>query len=220
MKVCTDSCILGAWVANKISENNLKINRVLDIGTGTGLLSLMLAQKINTNIDALEIDENAFKQAKENFQHSPWAQRLRVLQQDATTFISENKYDLIISNPPFFENDLRSTIENKNLAKHDVGLTYHNLIRVIKNNISSEGNFAVLLPYSRIEYFKALAIQNGFYLASELLIKQTLLHKYFRRVLFFSQSQNQHVSEELIIKNNEFYTPEFVSLVKDYYLNL
>ena len=106
MKVCTDAGIFGAWVANC----QLPVANCLDIGTGTGVLSLMFAQKnANAIIDAIEIEENAFDQAKENFLISKWSDRLNIFHTDAKDFVSEKKYDLIISNPPFYENELQST---------------------------------------------------------------------------------------------------------------
>src|SRR4026209_1473778 len=103
MKVCTDSCITGAWVADYILRNQLQVLNCLDIGTGTGLLALMLAQKTGMLIDGVEIDNDAFVQATENFADSPWEKRLHSFHADITTFPTSKEYDLIISNPPFFE---------------------------------------------------------------------------------------------------------------------
>jgi tRNA1Val (adenine37-N6)-methyltransferase len=218
MKVCTDSCLFGAWVADKIETKEIQPKKILDIGSGTGLLSLMLAQKSEAEIDAVEIDENSFLQAKENFAESQWQQRLHPFHVDIKNWMSSDKYDLIISNPPFFENDLRSKNTNKNIAKHHDTLTLNELVLSIRNNLAAGGNFAVLLPFHRVEYFKNIAVENDFYLKEELLIKQTSRHSYFRGILFFGTKKEPAVSRELIIKNEGSYTPAFNSFLKDYYL--
>jgi tRNA1Val (adenine37-N6)-methyltransferase len=221
MKVCTDSCLFGAYIADKIEKKIIQPKRILDIGSGTGLLSLMIAQKSKAKIDAVEIDESSFKQTKENFLESPWNKQLQAVYANVKTWNASVKYDLIISNPPFFENDLKSENKNKNLAKHRDGLTLKELLRSIKNNLETNGNFAVLLPFHRTEYFKAISAENNFYLRDELLIKQTPFHSYFRGILFFETKPGQTISKELVIKDNtENYTEDFIFLLKDYYLKL
>ena len=101
MKVGTDAVLLGAWVTPNGS------NHILDIGTGTGVIALMLAQKTNSPIDAIEIDPDAFGQAKENISGSPWKDRVTIYQADAAQFAFSSKYDILVSNPPFYENELK-----------------------------------------------------------------------------------------------------------------
>lgn len=219
MKVCTDSCLFGAWIAEKIETTIIQPNEILDIGSGTGLLSLMIAQKSNAKIDAVEIDEDSFSQMEENFIDSPWNNRLHAFHADIKNRRSETKYDLIISNPPFFENDLKSKMESKNLAKHHDGLTLLELVQCIKENLSSNGNFAVLLPFHRVYLFKIIAAKNNYYLKEELMIKQTPEHSYFRAILFFGTKEMTITTNELIIKNKEGnYTESFKLLLEDYYL--
>ncbi|MEO5649914.1 MAG: methyltransferase [Ginsengibacter sp.] len=219
MKVCTDSCLFGAWVAHKIEKKIINPSSVLDIGAGTGLLSLMLAQKSNAIIHAVEIEENSFEQAKENFASSPWHQRMRAFHQDIKEWENKLKYDLIISNPPFYENDLKSNHANKNLAKHHDGLTLKELIQSIKNNMSGNGNFATLLPYHRVAGFADAAMENGFYVQEELLVKQNPKHSFFRGILLFGKKEKSKIHYELTIKNEQGkYTNEFQELLKDYYL--
>lgn len=219
MKVCTDSCLFGAWIAKKIERKEIEPKRILDIGAGTGLLSLMIAQKTSAKTDSIEIDENSFRQAKENFMESQWNKKLQVFHGDIKKWIFTEKYDLIISNPPFYENDLRSSDQNKNKAKHHDTLTLKELIQSIKTNLTNDGNFSVLLPFHRIQFFTNLAIENGFFLTDELLVKQTPNHLFFRGILFFGKQKKSFTSQELIIKNNEGnYTEEFNYLLKEYYL--
>src|SRR4026209_2804349 len=112
MKVTTDACLFGAWVAREVESKKLKADNVLDIGTGTGLLTLMFAQKnTEASILAIEIDKEAAEQAAENAEASPWKDRIQIVNADVIAFPFNKKYDLIISNPPFYENELRSGSE-------------------------------------------------------------------------------------------------------------
>ena len=222
MKVCTDACIFGAWVAEKIGNGHLPVANVLDIGAGTGLLSLMLAQKDNNVIiDAAEVEADSYQQAKENFMNSKWNDRLNIFHTDVKNFDPGKKYDLIMSNPPFYENELLSKEKNNNLAKHHEGLTLKDLIEVIKIRLSPGGHFAVLLPNHRVKNFENMAEENGFFLKEKLLIKQTPSHNFFRGVLLFSNNKPDTITNELTIKNKEGnYTVEFKALLEDYYLKL
>lgn len=225
MKVCTDACLFGALTANLkliLSVAEGQTSNFLDIGTGTGLLSLMVAQKNpDVIIDAVEIDKEAAKQAGENFSASPWKERLHIYNSDILSFKSGKKYDLVISNPPFFEDDLRSPHQNKNNAKHDTSLSLTGLFQVVKSNLAAVGTLAVLLPHHRVNYFIEEADKQGLQLAQKILVKQTEKHDYFRGILFFSTEKAQPVNSAVCIKDNEGnYTPEFTSALKDYYLYL
>jgi tRNA1Val (adenine37-N6)-methyltransferase len=153
MKVTTDSCLFGGWVAEELSAEKDEGKNILDIGTGTGLLSLMLAQKTSGDIDALEIDKEAYEQAIANVSSSPWKERIRVMLQDASSFLSKKKYNTIISNPPFYENELKSPDSKRNIAHHS-GLSLNHLLSVVKENLEERGTFYLLLPYKRIEEFE------------------------------------------------------------------
>lgn len=219
MKVCTDSCLFGAWAADKIEKKAIQPRTILDIGAGTGLLSLMVAQKFEGMINAVEINESSYCQVLSNFLESPWSKRLQAFHENIKNWQSAIKYDLIISNPPFFENDLKSVNQNKNLAKHHDGLTFKELLQSIKDNLSGDGHFAVLLPFHRLPYFKGLAAENGFYLKEELLVKPTIHHDYFRGILFFGTKAGTIISNDLCIKDEAGnYTAPFDLLLKDYYL--
>lgn len=219
MKVCTDACLFGAWAADYLQNKNS--SNILDIGAGTGLLSLLLAQKTTAHIDAAEIDGNAFLQAKENFESSNWKERLQVFNTDICDFNPAKKYDFIISNPPFFENDLKSLQQNKNAAKHDTALNLVTLAEIAKKLLSPAGHFAVLLPYHRTNYFINEAKKQGLYCNKTVLVKQTAGHTYFRSMLLFSSLETAAGEKEITIKDTTGnYTEAFSSLLKDYYLYL
>ncbi|HEY4336642.1 MAG TPA: methyltransferase, partial [Puia sp.] len=137
MKVCTDACILGAW----FSEKAPAWSRVLDIGGGTGLLMLMLAQKHKGEIQGIELDLSAFRQLQENIRQSPWKEMLNAVPGDARSFSFSGKFDFIITNPPFYEGDLAAGSEQANLARHSKELTLAELLPVIDKNLSLDGSF-------------------------------------------------------------------------------
>lgn len=223
MKVCTDACLFGAWMTEKVNSLHSKVKRVLDIGTGTGLLSLMLAGQTDAIIDAVEIDEAAAKQAAENFALSPWKERLRVYKTSIQEFgESKNQcYDLIISNPPFFDNDLKSDDHKRNLALHSAELSLEELLKNINSLLKEDGCFALLLPYHRSNYFEQLALAEGYYLHDKVLVKQTSKHNYFRSMLLFGRLPASSVQKEIVIRMDDGkYSPEFTDLLKAYYLYL
>lgn len=221
MKVCTDACIFGAFIARHIHRQKPDALNILDIGTGTGLLSLMVAQKNNSSIDVVEIDAAAFEQAKQNFEQSPWKDRLNIFKADASQFYFPKKYDFIISNPPFFEGDLKSGNKKKDAAKHDTTLTLEQLLSVTGKLLSPHGIFAVLLPYQRSLHFIEIAVAANYFLNEQLVIQHTNIHPFFRIILVFGRQKTIFASHELAIKNNDgTYTPEFIDLLKDYYLHL
>jgi tRNA1Val (adenine37-N6)-methyltransferase len=231
MKVCTDACLFGGWVAAKIRNPKSEIRNLLDIGTGTGLLALMYAQKNPPAIiDAVEIDEAAAQQAKENFQASPWKERLRVYNTSIQQFLPERKagknpgtqqYDLIVANPPFFENDLKSDNTKRNVALHSAELSLEELLNAVNKNLKEDGSFAVLLAHHRTEQFINLALPHLFYPVEKILIKQTPKHNYFRTILLFTRRKVSTRLSEIIIQDEERkYTNVFAELLKDYYLSL
>ena len=221
MKVCTDACLFGAFAAKWIEQYKITGNSILDIGSGTGLLSLMLAQKTEGLIETIELDAPAFEQAKDNIQNSPWADRIKIYHTDVLEFYPEKSYDIIISNPPFFGSDLKSPIQQKNAAKHDTTLTLEQLIISIERLLQPEGIFMILVPLNRVEELIQIANLKGFNCLHQLNVSQTISHSYFRGILIFSRSATAKISEELSIKNElNNYTTPFIHLLKDYYLYL
>ncbi len=220
MKVCTDACILGAWTAEKIGGTTIK--NILDIGTGTGVLSLMLAQRSVAMIDALEINREAALQASENIAASPWAKNINVIHASLHDFKPATTYALIISNPPFYEDDLQSADENKNAAHHGTTLKLAALIMFVNDHLEINGLFSLLIPYRRLEYLETFAAAAGLYVQKKLLIRQSPTHEYFRAVLLLSKNKPEitHTNELIIHDAERNYTTAFSSLLKDYYLKL
>lgn len=218
MKVCTDACILGAW----FSEKTPAYSSILDIGSGTGLLMLMLAQKHKGEIQGIELDLSAFKQLKDNIGQSRWRGELKVFPGDVRQFNFPHKFDFIITNPPFYERDLETDSHARNLARHSKELTLAELLAAVDENLSAEGSFGILLPYHRVNYFEGLAASRHFHLRERLLVRQTPRHDLFRAVLHFSRNKENFIPEtELSIQDERGqYTDEFVELMRDYYLKL
>lgn len=220
MKVCTDSCLFGASVASDLSPDIL---RILDIGSGTGLLSLMLAQKTQALIEAVEIDPGAAAQTSENFRASPWPERLITHQADIRAFKPEQPYDFIISNPPFFEGDLKAGSDDSNKARHDSSLVFEELLIAADRLLDKvKGRAAILVPARRLQAFCDLALGNRLYPSEIIQIRQTTLHAPFRSMIRLHRSkQENHPSKEIAIRNESGeYTTEFSALLKDYYLDL
>lgn len=224
MKVTTDSCLFGAWTAEKIKQIHEESMHVLDIGTGTGLLSLMLAQNINSHIDAIEIDREAFEQAMENVEASIFSRTINIIHGDARIFVSPVKYDFIISNPPFYENELKSGNIKKNKAHHHEGLLMEDLFSIIKEHLQPAGTFYLLLPYKRNNELRKIMAKYALVVTHCTLVRQSIVHPYFRIMVSGKHKEEENQissSDELAIKNeiNE-YSPEFISLLKEYYLHL
>lgn len=219
MKVCTDACLFGAWMAAKTTRIGPD-GSILDIGTGTGLLSLMLAQQNRARIDAVELDEHAAEQAAENFEASPWQERLQVIRGDIRTVHLGKKYELIISNPPFFENDLKSADSRRNLALHSEALSLEELLTAALAHLTDHGQLAVLLPYHRKQAFEELAAENGCYLVEEVSVKQTPAHPCFRAMLLFGRVKTTPLIQTMIIREGSAYTEPFRNLLSPYYLKL
>ena len=223
MKVCTDACLFGAWVAAEMQNEKCKIENVLDIGGGTGLLSLMLAQKTPAQIDAVEIDEQAYLQAKENFHISKWNSKLNIHHSSIQHFnlSTDQHFNLIISNPPFFEQSLQGLDQRKNLAKHANELTFEELAKIVLIRLKEDGKFYILLPYQEFQKFNSIAAADRLYLSQQVNINQTENHDYFRTMGVFSKMPSDKIAQTSIsIKINNEYSTGFVELLKDYYLYL
>ncbi len=227
MKVTTDSCFFGAWAADEIKNSSPdsyreKIRNVLDIGTGTGLLSLMVAQHNEVEIDAVEIDPETAEQANENVEGSPWKNRIRIFNKDILSFHPEKKYDCIISNPPFYQNELASDLIKKNIAHHSEQLTIAQVLKFIKTYLNEEGLFFLMYPFKRKEEVETMVAQNELYIITSIILHQSVKHGPFR-VIIKGSRKNIIPAEQTSISvwdENQKYTSAFTGLLKDYYLNL
>lgn len=221
MKVCTDACIQGAFTARYLADNDITAPAILDLGAGTGLLSLMLAQQVDGTITAVELDAAAALQAMQNFDDSPWADRLTLTRQDIRKMDGAVKYDFIISNPPFYEQALKSGHAGKDQAMHATNLSYQELITAAEQQLAAAGELSVLLPYTAFEGFRELALLVGLHLKQVLYIRQSVTHGFFRTVGIFSRKPGNTVVSELSVHDSERgYTPGFVELLQPYYLYL
>jgi len=226
MKVTTDACLFGAWVAAqaKCDECIRKARNVLDIGTGTGLLSLMFAQKNAAPVDAIEIDEEAYEQAKENIAISPFPDQIQVTHTDVKAISFLRKYDLIISNPPFYEREITSENEKKNIAHHDSGLVLEELLSIIKTNLSGGGTFYLLLPFKRNEEIKKILLRENLSVSKIVFVRQSTNHDYFRIMIsgkLHNAENGETVIDEISIWDDQKqYTEQFKQLLQAYYLYL
>ncbi len=216
MKVCTDSCILGAYA--DVSAGN----RLLDVGTGTGLLALMVAQRNPlAQIDAVEVDDAAFEQATENVQASPFAERVRVMHTRVQS-LSAQQYDRIISNPPFYTNHLRSPDSAVSRALHNDELPFDELIASVVRLLKPDGQFWVLLPPFEMERLMLLAQGAGLHPFRHLAIRHHDRKPVFRTVTGFSLTRSSAPeTDELSIfeLDGRAYTQSFHQLLQPFYLN-
>jgi len=219
MKVTTDSCLFGAWAANDIKTTGVPLN-ILDIGSGSGLLSLMLAQQTSGSIDGIELQQNDHQQSIQNISASPFFNRVQVFNADAQSFGYTKKYDIVISNPPFYESDLKSSIKGKNIAHHDDGLKLDGLIPLIEKLLQPSGNFYILLPAKRQQELQHIITGGHLFINQAVFVRQTHNHAPFRIMLKGSFNKTGMTSSEIVIKKNNVYTNEFARLLQPYYLNI
>lgn len=217
MKVGTDGVLLGAWAP--LTNNPFSI---LDIGAGTGVIALMLAQRSDAEqVDALEIDEDAYEQAVENFENSPWAERLFCYHAGLDEFIEEpeDEYDLIVANPPFYTEEPSTGSEQRDKARFTESLPFEDLAEAAGLLLSDEGVFCVILPFKEEEKFIALANENEIYPFKITRVKGTPATEIKRSLIAFSRDEVETPeTDELIIETERhIYTPEYISLTQDFY---
>ena len=216
MKVGVDGVLLGAW----IQANNSKT--ILDIGTGTGLLSLMLAQKSDALVTALEIDQESYMQALLNFENSLWVNRIKALNVSFQEYCSNSntKFDLIICNPPYFVQSLKSPDLKRNIARHDDLLPLNELFEGVSKLLSSRGRFVMIYPFEKRMNLYAEAKKNKLFAANELIIRGSEKKNPNRIIVEFSWLNQICNPSELVVRDhlNNDYTVAYKNLTKDYYL--
>lgn len=217
MKVCTDACLFGAWVRRQLPVAGRL--RGLDIGTGTGLLSLMLVQEADIDMVAIDVDEAAAKQAKENVAASRFASRIDVYQQDAIGFSPPGKFDVVICNPPFFKQSLVPADNGKHLAKHEARLDLSRLVRLVRPWLNDGGLFYLLLPFYRSGELEILTEKTGWHITKKLKMKQTAAHDFFRVAYALGVVPAGMEEEALVIRQDDgLYTAPFLQYLEPYYL--
>lgn len=226
MKVSTDACLMGALVPVEHSQN------ILDIGAGTGLLSLMAAQRSLARIDAVELDPDAARQARENFTASPWQDRLHVEQCSIQEFAGQTskQYDTILCNPPFFTRHLASPNSQRHQARHNDSLPFRELAEIAARLLTPEGRFIVLLPVTETRGFIQICATLGLHCQQTINIKPTPDKEPNRKVLSFSlhnidsshpeNNQMTHKEHTILIHEGQGYSEEFQKLLRPYYLSL
>ena len=219
MKVGTDAVLLGAWA------KTYGVRRILDIGTGTGVIALMLAQKCGASLDAIEIDEVSCEEARDNVKNSPWSDRIRVHHISLQDFsrMQDERYELIVSNPPYFNDSLPATEESRTKARHTVLLPFSDLVEGASKLLAREGKFCVILPPREGEKFRELAAAKGLHLTRITRVKTTPEKPEKRWLMQFAFTPKPQVSESTLViekdnLNAQHYTEEYRELTKEYYL--
>ena len=219
MKIGTDGVLLGAWTP--IENNPFSI---LDIGTGTGIIALMLAQRSSAEqIDALEIDEDAYEQATDNFENSPWNDRSFCFHAGLDEFVEEpeDEYDLIVSNPPFYSEDYKSNDDQRDLARFQDAMPFEDLIEAAALLLSENGIFSVIIPFKEEENFIAIAKEYDLHPLKITHVKGTPTSEIKRSLLALTRNETAVLTNELVIETaRHIYTPEYVALTQNFYLKM
>jgi tRNA1Val (adenine37-N6)-methyltransferase len=215
MKVGTDGVLLGAWVDVSAAET------ILDIGTGCGVIALMVAQRSKAHITAIDIDESAALQSKENFLSSPWQERMKAIHIAVQQFQPDYLFDLIICNPPFFKNALKTPFHERNLARHNDTLSFESLVSQVNRLLSETGKFVFILPVD--EAYEVIHIASSRRLhVSRCCNVYSREDKFPNRILaeLSRKESGESVSFLTIRDQNNKYTTEYKELTKDFYLFL
>ena len=219
MKIGTDGVLLGAWTSIK---GNL--GSILDVGTGTGIISLMLAQRsIAETIDAIEIDGGAYEQCVENFETSDWGDRLFCYHAGFDEFVQEveEKYDLIVCNPPFYSEDVSSGNSSRDIARQNTSLPFDELLKGVSKLLSEDGLFATIIPFKEEKGFLALAESFGLFLNRVLRVRGNPSTEIKRSLLELGFKERKASIDELTVEiERHKYTKNYIELTKDFYLKM
>lgn len=221
MKVTTDACILGALANEWVRTHGSLFVRGLDVGAGTGLLSLMLAQDTPLKMDAVEIDFQAAAECAANVLESPFADRIMVHAVPIEDFpVVREAYDIIICNPPFFKSSLPSPDAGINRARHEDGLSINHLLKEINVRLQEQGIAFVLMPANRDEAFRASATQENLHIDTSWYVQHTDHHKPFRVIYQLRKDEAVEIKRTLIIRDNHnAYTNVMYGLMEPFYLH-
>lgn len=219
MKIGTDGVLLGAWTPLINNPYN-----ILDIGTGTGVIALMLAQRSHAEqIDAIEIDDDAYEQATENFENSPWNDRLYCYHAGLDEFVDEvdEEFDLIVSNPPFYSDDYKSGDEQRDAARFTDSLPFEELIEAADFFLSENGILSVIIPFKEEKTFLTLAREKALFPLKITRVKGTPTTAIKRSLLAFCRIEQTPIIDELVIETaRHLYTPEYIELTSAFYLKM
>lgn len=219
MKIGMDSVLLGAWTSVKSNPFS-----ILDIGAGTGVLSLMMAQRTNAEIiEAIEIDDDAYEQCADNFESSPWSDRLFCYHASLLEYIEEvdDKYDSIVCNPPFYSEDYKTENASRDLARFQDAMPFKHLVYAVPKLLSENGLFSVVIPHKEEANFIELASKVNLLPTRILHVKGNLNSNIKRSLIEFSFQKTELLISELIIENGRHnYTEDYINLTKDFYLKM
>ena len=219
MKIGTDSILLGAWSSLKNNPYS-----ILDIGSGTGIIALILAQRSQAQlIDAIEIDNNAYEECVDNFEQSPWGDRLFCYHTSLEEFTNEidEKYDLIVCNPPFYSEDYKTKNKPRDLARFQDAMPFNHLIECASKLLSNYGEFCVIIPYKEEQNFIELASTANLFPNTILHVKGNPNSNIKRSLISLSFNRKEAETSELIIEfERHQYTQDYINLTKDFYLKM
>jgi len=213
MKIGTDAVLLGAWMP--VPENCLSI---LEIGSGCGVISLMLAQRTNAHITGIDIDENSVKEAQKNAENTLWKDNVQFIHEDIQDFAQKTtqKFDVIVSNPPFFENSLKSPEEGRNISRHNDTLSFETLITAVDILLSETGLFGVIIPMETAEKMGNLTFEKQLFATKKTYLYPTPTKKANRILMMFEREQKSCEEDNLVIRDKAGYTDEYRWFVREY----
>ena len=214
-KVGTDGVLLGCWV--DIAQDS----RLLDVGTGSALIALILAQRSSSNclIDGVEVDFDAYQEALLNVENSPWSSRVNIFRSDLQSYTADQPYEHVISNPPYFINSTKSGQIKKDNARHTDALPFEDLISAAKNLLTKDGRLSVILPTTEALIFVDLARNEGFKLIRRTQVRTRAQKDVERHLMTFSLCHQDLMADDLVIQKGgrNVYTDEYIALTKDFY---
>lgn len=218
MKVGTDANLLAIWA------DLVEVKRALDVGTGCGIIALLVASRSEAVVDAIEMEPDSAQEAAQNFKESPFSSRLHLIQDDFIHYASQQPpaYDLVVSNPPFFINDFRPEDQKWRNARHGDRLNYHQLCRSTASLLKPDGRFCLVLPYLESKTFLKIAAESALFLNRQMVIfpKRGALPNRVNMEFRFRQTQHPVTEKFIIREEHNTYTQQFIHFMKDYYIGL